>query len=414
MKLRESIRPYFDVGFDGGLGNVGKRRPIHESIAIAALIRSKVAFPPTSAYRDLSNEEWEYFRGIVWNDDPSCYLFNDKKDDNHEFSTGAMWLWDYEFGGANCMIQRSHFGNLQFLHGMGTEEGEKPEVTREKLVGWMEVMYKLACGNQDVSEDDELGVRLPRHFDEHTNPSGDKTMRDLLLASAPSYEKSNIQMRALGSCLHSIQDSYAIGHTQRRLRNPKDLLERDKDGWLHFKPGKHGDWGSVVVFHTYVGQTGSRHRHYDGFDGAPLPSPQHLKSFDPIIGARSAIAACIKLLDFYAEKVPWEDGVRQLLEGDIFALDPEAKPSNSFVDEAAGEALYCGSGGTEHVDCVYDAAFERKLARLEEGVLPSSHRSRKSLRRVVVDVRLMFVWFVLSMFLVYLSLQGWLWISQRP
>ena len=370
----------FEIGFENGLGSISKKNPIHEDIAIAAFIRSKVALPTETTYDGLNNQQWEYFRGLIWNDDPSCYLFNDNPKDNHEFSTGAKWLWDYEMGDSGCMIQRSHFGNLQFLHGMGTKSGEKPEATRARLVSWLEVMYKLACGNQGITEDDKLSDCLSQHFNEATDPSGDKTLRDLLLADTPSYKNSNISMRALGSCLHTIQDSYAIGHTQRRLINPHDLEERDKDGYLHFKPGTHGKWGSVMVFHTYSGQSNPRHQHYDGLEGAPLPNPKDIQSFNSIIGARSAIQSCINLLNLFADKTPWNNGVRQLLEDDIFRLDPEARPSDSSVDEPE----HLPPSAIPNHDTTFEEGMNRKLAQLESGIAPdtnfvsSSRRLRES------------------------------------
>lgn len=388
MSERDQDGPFkanYEVGFDNGLS---RKNPIHESIAIAAFIRSKVALPPKTTYNDLDQQQWEYFRGLIWNDDPSCYLFNDKDDNNHEFSTGAKWLWDYEWGASNCMIQRSHFGDLQFLHGMGTKGGEKPEATRARLVSWLEVMYKLACGNQGVHENDKLSDHLAQHFNDTTNPSGDKTLRDLLLADTSSYTKSNVPMRALGSCLHTIQDSYAIGHTQRRLLNPHDLEERDKDGYLRFKPGTYGKWGSVLVFHTYSGQSGPRHQHYDGLEGEPLPSPKDINSFNHILGSRSAIKACIKMLNFYADKTPWNDGVRQYLEGKIYRLDPEARPSDAFVDEPEEPPPSLVLGKDNSYGLTFEKGLERKLAQLENGMAEQPDqtplRCRRSARAILL------------------------------
>ena len=111
------------------------------------------------------------------------------------------------------MTQRSHFGDLQFLHAMGSEDNEKPHDIPEGLLKWIGIMYKLACGNQGVSELQPLRAHfLAKMFDDSTDPSRGTTLRDLILASTSEYRGSKIPLRALGICMHMIQDSYAMGH----------------------------------------------------------------------------------------------------------------------------------------------------------------------------------------------------------
>ncbi len=70
------------------------------------------------------------------------------------------------------MKKRSHFGNLQFLHAMATKLGEPAQTTKDKLMSWLEVMYKLACGDQGVSPNDKLAARFPNDFNDTTVPNG--------------------------------------------------------------------------------------------------------------------------------------------------------------------------------------------------------------------------------------------------
>lgn len=221
----------YSIGFKpGGFIPINKD-PVHENIAIAAFIKAKKRLlPEGTTYNNLDSRQWEYFRGLLWNDDPSCLLFDDNVDNNRDFGAGLEWYGQFSAGPANCMTRRSHFGDLQCLHGMATTEGEAPEVTKRNILTWMEVMYKLACGNQGIAAQDKLGTVLPVQFNGSTDPTGDATLKQLLLATTPNYRFPNIQRRALGVCLHIIQDSYAIGHTQRCLLNPGDLLQRDEEG----------------------------------------------------------------------------------------------------------------------------------------------------------------------------------------
>ena len=227
-------RPFqanFSIGFKaGGVVPINKD-PVHENIAIAAFIKAQ-QLPEGTTYNNLNSKQWEYFRGIIWNDDPSCLLFDDERDKNHDWAAGLEWYGQFKSGPANCMTKRSHFGDLQFLHGMASRDGEAAETTKKNILAWMEVMYKLACGNQGVAMQDKLKSVLPALFNGSTEPTGDATVKQLLLATTPNYLFSNIQRRALGVCLHIIQDSYAIGHTQRCLLNPEDQANRDEKGKL--------------------------------------------------------------------------------------------------------------------------------------------------------------------------------------
>ena len=219
----------YEIGFEAPLGIVNKR-PLHETIAIAAFIRSKVHFPVGVKYDNLTQKQWEFIRGLIWNDDPSCLLLNNSYGNNHDFGIGYAWYDAFIHGPDNCMTKRSHFGDLQFLHAMATKAGEQAETTKQHLMEWLEIMYKLACGDQGISPTDQLASKFPSHFDNSTTPNGSATLRELILATTPSYGWVNLERRALGICLHIVQDSYTIGHAQRLLLNPQDLAPRDQQG----------------------------------------------------------------------------------------------------------------------------------------------------------------------------------------
>ncbi|KAF9770745.1 hypothetical protein IL306_011644 [Fusarium sp. DS 682] len=117
-------------GWLQGLGH-----SVHENITLASLIQAGL-IPSGMTYRDVVGwtisvnkpEIFEFIRGVIWNDDPACYLFNDKEHNNGNFGLGVDWFFDFKikwkFFQTN-IIWRSHFGDLQFLHAMGTKKGEK-------------------------------------------------------------------------------------------------------------------------------------------------------------------------------------------------------------------------------------------------------------------------------------------------
>jgi hypothetical protein len=381
-KESNTFHANFEIGFD--YPGPGEKHPIHESIAIAAFIQSSITFPKATTYNNLNLKQWEYFRGMIWNDDPSCLLFNRSENDSRSFNVGARWWKQFQFGAPKCMTQRSHFGDLQFLHAMGSEDNEKPHDTREGLLNWMGIMYKLACGNQGVSELQPLRAHFPaKMFDDSTDPSGGTTLRDLILASTPEYRDSKIPLRALGICMHMIQDSYAMGHVQRRLLNPKDFAGRDANGYLNFNAGTWAQWGAIVSFHTYGNQKEKRHSFYDGLEGANLPNPKDLGSYNRLHGARDAIDACVLLINAFAQKRSWDD-LRQELEKGVFAIDPNAKNCNSAVDDfipgldkESANALVAHQ--VQEFD--YEVGLLRKLSGLESGLYgsPMAGKQRRML-----------------------------------
>jgi hypothetical protein len=230
----QKLHAEFDIGFKA-IGGLLRKKPIHEDLTIAAFIMAKPSarFPKGTCYNNLDRGQWEYMRGLIWNDDPSCFLFEDNEESNTVFADGTEWARSFLNGPPSCLTQRSHFGDLQFLHSMASGDNEDANTTKANLLGWLEVMYKLAIGIDEVNETDRLDSRFPTRFSGSSDPSGDKNLRDLILGSQKSYRKIDIRKRALGSCLHAVQDSHAVGHTLRRLLNPADLDGKDDKGKIH-------------------------------------------------------------------------------------------------------------------------------------------------------------------------------------
>ncbi|CAG9992956.1 unnamed protein product [Clonostachys byssicola] len=111
------------------------------------------------------------------------------------------------------MTRRSHFGDLQFLHFMGNAVGEKPEVTREKLLMWMGIMCQLSLDQDGASKNDSVSRHLPESLFPRSEWAS-VSLRALLVATTLSYRLTDVRRRALGVCLHIVQDSYAVSHTK--------------------------------------------------------------------------------------------------------------------------------------------------------------------------------------------------------
>ncbi|RSL44905.1 hypothetical protein CEP53_011012 [Fusarium sp. AF-6] len=73
-------------------------QPIHEGLTLAALINGNFGVASGTTLDNASNHDWEYIRGAIWNGHPGCLLFNDRRENNHEYSTGLEWGIEYKAG----------------------------------------------------------------------------------------------------------------------------------------------------------------------------------------------------------------------------------------------------------------------------------------------------------------------------
>ncbi|KAH7036044.1 peptidase S8/S53 domain-containing protein [Microdochium trichocladiopsis] len=270
--------------------------PIHESLTLSALL----SVPGSSVtlgtrLESASNADWEYIRGVVWNDDPAGSLFRDSPGSNHTYALGVEWYPQYKRGAADWnpaqlsgerfynVVGRSHYGDMQFLHCMASVAGEQPGDTKRKVMTWMEVMYKLSSGEDPqitpgaLVEDTKLGDLLdtPPDFPGGSVPPRFQPL-SYMLAPGSKFLALDIQKRALGSIFHVIQDSYAVGHTQRVPLNEADQASK---------------------------------------------------------GYRDAADMCIKLATLRFTGTSWSgpEGVEEFLDRNVFDLDHNATPANDRV-----------------------------------------------------------------------------------
>ncbi|KAH6680104.1 hypothetical protein F5X68DRAFT_193152 [Plectosphaerella plurivora] len=323
--------------------------PIHESLTLSALINvpsSGVA--PNTSLSSANNADWEFIRGVIWNDDPAGLLFDDEADVNHTYAKGFLWWTKFTSGEKEWnpaqldgdrfvnVIGRGHFGDMQFLHCMAAAVGEQPGETKRRVMIWMEVMYKLSNGEDGITPDNllkdtKLGDLLakPISVPGSSVPPMFQPLSYMLAPKTP-FKALDIRRRALGSMFHVIQDSYAIGHTQRVPLNKEDQTSVDP---LTYKPGTTDRWGAILNFHTYFGQNSDKHAHYDHPSDA-IPEPENLGNLDQwnsLIGCRDAADKCVALARMRFEGKKWDDGVARFLDEDVFGVDEHATPANDHV-----------------------------------------------------------------------------------
>ncbi|WP_256680006.1 hypothetical protein [Pseudomonas sp. Marseille-P9899] len=273
---------------------------------------------------DLENAGPYVIAGVRWNDDP---VFMPSLEDgktrgcNGKYSVGFItqtrcWINLFNkaeeesasnpqaYMGKGNYISRSHFGDLQFLHAMASQEGVPAEVTRAEILMWAEFAWGVADGTYS------LGTYLKdisiegwdRHF------SNDQTVQDLFTVGRP-WLRAHVNEVALGSLMHLVQDSFAEGHVDRR-----EEINGEKCA-----DGTQAVFGRIREFHSYAGQDHGKHKDDDASESAR----QSLMRHDPDV-----VDAGKRLRGLFADKKSWAE-VKPYLEGCVFALAIKTRVSSS-------------------------------------------------------------------------------------
>ncbi|WP_342130412.1 hypothetical protein [Hydrogenophaga sp. OTU3427] len=151
------------------------------------------------------------------------------------------------------LMTRSHFGDLQFLHGMASQDGMHPVLTRAQILDWIEFAWKVSSG--EIPTSGRLKDVPLQTFKEHFGCT-EWTVADLYLLGRQDTKSgliSQIRHIAFGSVLHTVQDSFAAAHVSRE----PGLSTQTCDGTHFVKPRP------IVEFHTYGAQDGTLHDHGD-------------------------------------------------------------------------------------------------------------------------------------------------------
>ena len=208
------------------------------------------------------------------------------------------------FGPRDTLLERSHFGDLQFLHAMGGD-GEPADVTRRNVLAWAQFAYLVSIGEigaeAKVSDGDAVGPRIAKYFPEN----GWTVMYLFTRGTAPRSEE-RLRDIAFGSLLHVVQDSFSRAHVAR-----EDV-----------RMGESGPVpGRIVQFHSYARQDPYLHGKMDDFEGL---AQAHDTGLITAIGMR--------LVELRARRAPWDEVLRALEP--VFELSEAATaagPGNEFI-----------------------------------------------------------------------------------
>lgn len=196
----------------------------------------------------------------------------------------------------SSLLQRSHFGDLQFIHAMASVKDEPAEVTQRRILGWAEFTWRVMREELSLATD-MAAVPVPA-IAERFERTGLR-VQDL-------FTLGNVALRryladvAFGSLLHMVEDSFAKGHAERL----DPILQEKCAGTGDAAPG------ALRAFHIYGLQDSHRHGDYDKANALAI----HLLQNEPdVVDVGKA------LLAYRDDKASWER-VRPYVEC-IFRLD---------------------------------------------------------------------------------------------
>jgi hypothetical protein len=200
---------------------------------------------------------------------------------------------------SGVMLNRSHFGDMQFLHSMASRAGDRAQETKLAIMMWAEFAYKVAIGKiegrtmlKDVPIDD-----FRKLF------SGQEaTVENLFLMGDRTYRGSSLKNFAFGTLLHMVQDSFSESHVSRDLSTQGALCNCK---FTNSSPAK------IEKFLVYSAQDSHKHKAEDGYGALRYDA----KEYTP-----NVIDVGITLRRLYDEDNSEWDVVKQYLDECVYVL----------------------------------------------------------------------------------------------
>ena len=218
------------------------------------------------------------------------------------------------------MLNRSHFGDMQFLHSMASRFGDRAQDTKLSILIWAEFAYKVAIGS--IPAHTMLKDVPVRHLAEKVFPKQEATVENLFLMGDETYRGSQLKDFAFGTLLHMVQDSFSESHVSRDLST---------QGAFCSCPYTDRSPAKIEKFLVYSSQDAAKHKEKDTYEALRRDA---LKYSPNLIDVGKI------LTEFYKQKNKW-DAVKKYLDECVFALkdmDAEADAGKfETTDEPFGQ-----------------------------------------------------------------------------
>lgn len=203
------------------------------------------------------------------------------------------------------MLNRSHFGDMQFLHSMASRVGDRAQDTKTWILIWAEFAYKVAIGK---IEGGTMLKDVPINHFKKLFPGQEATVENLFLMGDTTYRGSSLKNFAFGALLHMVQDSFSESHVSRDLSTQGALCNCK---YANGSPAK------IDKFLVYSAQDSKKHKTEDVYDA--------LKN-DAVKYSPNVIDVGNVLRRLYDEDNSDWESVRQYLDECVYVLkDPDAE-----------------------------------------------------------------------------------------
>jgi hypothetical protein len=206
------------------------------------------------------------------------------------------------------LLTRSHFGDLQFLHAMAHADGVPASATRQEVMDWLEFAWKVST--REIKADVFLkSIQIPG-IQEHFGCS-EWRVADIYILGRNQDLLPKLNHIAFGSVLHTVQDSFAGGHTSRESKAASESCP----GTAIPRPPR------ILEFHSYVGQDGHKHDTRDSRPAMIEGSEQRWPE---------AVEATRRLFELNDSAAKWDDA--KLYIACVMDLAPDSRPSSPGDD----------------------------------------------------------------------------------
>lgn len=152
------------------------------------------------------------------------------------------------------MLNRSHFGDMQFLHSMASRVGDRAQDTKLSIMMWAEFAYKVAI---DKIQGPTRLKGVPISGFNRFFPGHEATVENLFLMGDTTYRGNSLKNFAFGTLLHMVQDSFSESHVSRDLSTQGTLCNCK---YANGSPAK------IDKFLVYGAQDSKKHKTEDVYD----------------------------------------------------------------------------------------------------------------------------------------------------
>jgi hypothetical protein len=216
--------------------------------------------------------------------------------------------------GNGVILNRSNFGDMQFLHSMASRSGDQARDTKLSILRWAEFAYKVASGSIPANTPMK---DVPVSGFEDLFRNQEATVENLFLMGDETYRGSQLKDFAFGTLLHMVKDSFSKSHVSRDLST---------QGAFCNCPHTDVSPAKIERFLVYHSQDADRHKDEDTYEALR----KDVLEYSPDVIDVGKI-----LVKFYEELKPKQknnpeygnwDVVKKYLDECVFALkDPNAE-----------------------------------------------------------------------------------------